>query len=575
MYNRYPEDQQQFIPGPYGQPGNPRFDQHQGQRSVGFSQQQSLQYTGFPQQQQIQPRALFQQSAQSYNPGGYPIPAPQSAPGIYPYAEPASNHLNSQNRFNPISPSALNGYQQNEQSYPSQEPREGFANWYDVPAYPHQSAYPPAEPSLDSFRGEDSNNAGAEVSAYPENNKERDHSESQQDAEDQAFIEEALRQRPDAQAILRNIKQSHSDLYTTLRHYGMHDQLIDYVFFFMINYTIDQREKSQNAAQIYRRFKREMPWFNMMFQQYKVPQDVIDRTMTRVIQITLDSIHGGGAGAPGRPEQPGRGWSRWEDLGGVLSSAPTVSSWSANRLDVFGRGTDNALYHKWWDGSRWSGWENLGGVLSSAPSAVSWGTNRIDVFGRGTDNALYHKWWDGSRWSGWENLGGVLTSGPTVSTRRENQLDVFVRGSNNRLYKKTWNGSRWEDWEDLGGNLNSEPAAISWGPNRIDVFARAQNNGLLHRHWNGSRWSNWTNLGGNIHSAPAASSRRPNEIDVFARGRNNELLHRMWNGSRWTGWETLRGPITSAPAAVSWSANRIDVFARGQNNSLIHTYQGR
>jgi C1A family cysteine protease len=86
-------------------------------------------------------------------------------------------------------------------------------------------------------------------------------------------------------------------------------------------------------------------------------------------------------------------WHGWESLGGQLSSAPAAVSWGANRIDVFGRGTDNALWHKWWDGRAWSGWESLGGGLSSAPAVSSWATNRLDVFVQGTDNALWHKWW--------------------------------------------------------------------------------------------------------------------------------------------------------------------------------------
>jgi len=54
-------------------------------------------------------------------------------------------------------------------------------------------------------------------------------------------------------------------------------------------------------------------------------------------------------------------WSGWEDLGGILSSGIGVSSWAANRLDCFVRGTDNAMWHKWWNGAAWSGWESLGG----------------------------------------------------------------------------------------------------------------------------------------------------------------------------------------------------------------------
>ena len=34
-----------------------------------------------------------------------------------------------------------------------------------------------------------------------------------------------------------------------------------------------------------------------------------------------------------------------------------------------------------------------GCAQTSAPDAVSWGPNRIDTFVRGTDNALWHKWY--------------------------------------------------------------------------------------------------------------------------------------------------------------------------------------
>jgi hypothetical protein len=35
-------------------------------------------------------------------------------------------------------------------------------------------------------------------------------------------------------------------------------------------------------------------------------------------------------------------------------------------------------------------WESLGGILTSPPSVVSWGNNRLDVFALGTDSAC---WW--------------------------------------------------------------------------------------------------------------------------------------------------------------------------------------
>ena len=86
-------------------------------------------------------------------------------------------------------------------------------------------------------------------------------------------------------------------------------------------------------------------------------------------------------------------WSNWEDLGGVILGTPAAASWAANRLDTFARGTNNHMYHKWWDGHQWSGWEDLGGVIVAGPGAVSWGPNRIDTFAPGTNNHMFHKWW--------------------------------------------------------------------------------------------------------------------------------------------------------------------------------------
>ena len=68
---------------------------------------------------------------------------------------------------------------------------------------------------------------------------------------------------------------------------------------------------------------------------------------------------------------------------------------------MFARGTDNACWHRWWDGARWGGWESLGGICESL-TATSWAPNRLDLFTVGTDSAVWHQAWDGAHWSGWE-----------------------------------------------------------------------------------------------------------------------------------------------------------------------------
>src|ERR1035438_5245772 len=104
--------------------------------------------------------------------------------------------------------------------------------------------------------------------------------------------------------------------------------------------------------------------------------------------------------------------------------AIAVVAWGPNRLDVFGLGTDYAMYHKAWLGNSWQPqWEYLGGKFNSPPAVASWAANRLDVFGLGTDNAMYHKAWLGNSWQPqWEGLGGKFNSPPAVASWAANQV---------------------------------------------------------------------------------------------------------------------------------------------------------
>lgn len=271
--------------------------------------------------------------------------------------------------------------------------------------------------------------------------------------------------------------------------------------------------------------------------------------------------------APAHPLE----WSNWRTMGGALNHGVAVSSWGRDRLDVFVVGTDRALYHKWWDGTRWSDWEDLGGQLNATPAAVSWGPRRIDVFGRGIDNALYHKWFDG-RWHDWQGLGGTLLGAPAVSSRRANHLDVFVQATDRSLAHLVWNGERWSEWKGLGGQLTSAPSAVSWSSQRIDVFARGTDEKLWHRCWDGDAWRDWEPRGKRLKFAPAVTSRRANHLDVFLVATDGTLQHTMWKGNEWWRWEGLGGYLTEDPAAVAWNDKRLDVFGRGGDNAAYHCY---
>lgn len=130
-------------------------------------------------------------------------------------------------------------------------------------------------------------------------------------------------------------------------------------------------------------------------------------------------------------------WSDWSSIGGVATSDPASCSLSGFRTVVFLRGTDNALWFRYWDGYTWSSWASLGGVLTSAPAATCRTSNRIDVFVRGADNALWHLWFNGG-WSTWESLGGGLSSGPGTNSSAKNHVMVFVRGTDNAIWYRSY-----------------------------------------------------------------------------------------------------------------------------------------
>lgn len=262
-----------------------------------------------------------------------------------------------------------------------------------------------------------------------------------------------------------------------------------------------------------------------------------------------------------------------ESLGGVLTSGVAAASWASGRLDVFARGTDDALYHRWYAGG-WSAWERLGGGLTSDPAAVSWGPNRLDVFARGTDNALWHRWYDG-RWFDWERLGGTLTSGPAVASRANGRLDVFWRGAAGDLRVMSFDSSTgWSGESSLGGRLTSDPAAVSSRLGRIDVFVRGTDNALYQAVYDFGWQPGFTRIDGQLTSGPAVASQGPDKLDVFVLGTDGNLYRNSYDGG-WSGFGSLggRGELTSDPAAVSWGPGRLDVFARGtKDNALYHMW---
>jgi hypothetical protein len=196
----------------------------------------------------------------------------------------------------------------------------------------------------------------------------------------------------------------------------------------------------------------------------------------------------------------GTSWSGWSKIAAQLlaGTGPAAYAWGDARIGVFVTGTNKGLYHISYDASGpWSSWQNLGGVLTSSPAATSPTSGVIDVYGRGSNGALYQKEYKNNGWLSWESLSGKITpgTGPAACSWGPGRLDVFVQGTDGALWYKAWTGSTWSSWQYLGGKLTSSPAAATaLGTSRIDAFVRGGDNGLWQKTLNGV-WSGWTSVG--------------------------------------------------------------------------------
>ena len=273
----------------------------------------------------------------------------------------------------------------------------------------------------------------------------------------------------------------------------------------------------------------------------------------------------------------------FQSLGGKLTTKPVLGRNKDGRLEVFGRGTDNALWNIWQTAANngWSGWGSLGGAITSDPCIVSNSDGRLEVFVKGTNNALWHIWQTAPNngWSVWTSLGGVITSNPAASRNKDGRVEVFARGNDGNLWHmwQTAPNNGWSGWASLGSAMLGNPAVTNNADGRLEVFFIGPDNSLRHI-WQSAPnngWSGWASLGGVITTSPAVGMNKDGRLEVFVRGTDGALWH-VWqtapNGG-WSGWESRGGLITSEPAVASNGDGRLEVFARGSDGAMWHIWQ--
>jgi hypothetical protein len=287
--------------------------------------------------------------------------------------------------------------------------------------------------------------------------------------------------------------------------------------------------------------------------------------------------------------------SPWVSLGGVITSGPSAVTWGVGREEVFARGADYQLWHKWYEAGAWSDWQPLGGLLASDPEVIaltSPGTTQftgLRVYVTGFDGNVwvreYSQGFFGARWGDWYLYGAppqtTVVGGPVGLAHigfghllAGTDEVVLVRGADNQLWIQGYSsglnvGYINAPWTPCGGVITSDPDLTRAG----EFFARGSDMALYQGRFqfvaNVGLTCGWQqqSLGGILSSGPGAVSLMdPNTgvvegTEVFVRGADGALWHRGQQG-----WESLGGVLLSDPDVAS--LGDLQVFVRGADNQL-------
>ena len=142
-------------------------------------------------------------------------------------------------------------------------------------------------------------------------------------------------------------------------------------------------------------------------------------------------------------------WSGWSSLGGLLTSSVTAAA-TPSALHVVARGTTTVAYVRSSTGGAFTGWSAIGQLgLNSDPIAVADGAE-VSLFGRASDNMLWHVRRTATGWGGWESLGLEVKSDATAVSDGTG-LWVFVQGTDNLVHYRRLQSGVWNAWDVMTG----------------------------------------------------------------------------------------------------------------------------
>lgn len=214
-------------------------------------------------------------------------------------------------------------------------------------------------------------------------------------------------------------------------------------------------------------------------------------------------------------------------------------------------GTTNYVFYTAADGSVWQKVVDSGspatpvlGRLISAPSPITLADGTLQVFGEGTDHALWTTNCNpGGHCGAWTSLGGYLTSKPGAAIENGDTYRVYVRGGDGAVWANNHTTAGWSGWRSIGGRvLSGTGPSAAFRSVPFFVLVVGTNHELFIAE---DGLTGFTGAGGVTNSSPAlVNAPSSNSLVGFARGTTNAgYFHRFLMGT--PGWHSMGGILTS------------------------------
>ena len=235
---------------------------------------------------------------------------------------------------------------------------------------------------------------------------------------------------------------------------------------------------------------------------------------------------------------PTAGRTASDAFSGTLRGAPAVVARRSGPLEVFARGTDDALWTRTRTATGWTSWTSLGGILRSRPTAARGAGDDLHVLVTGRDGRVWQRSSSApGTWSAWTSIGGSPAPGtaPAAVATSSGRLDVVVHGTDGRVSWRRAQQGVWGAWRDLGGTAAGDPAVAS-AAGELTVVVRTPDGRAATRTTTAA--DTWRSLGGVLVSDPAAAAALGSgRVDLFVTGSDGRLWRKARTSTGWSSWQ--------------------------------------